>query len=97
MGDCLRPKRLAHWTPIGILRLVSEAARTTRAASSLPRQAGEVRTSSPAATPLPRIRCERRPGSSVVERGPEKAGVGGSIPSLATTIYKYLVGNWQPH
>jgi hypothetical protein len=25
-----------------------------------------------------------RPGSSVVERGPEKAGVGGSIPSLAT-------------
>ena len=27
-----------------------------------------------------------RPGSSVVERGPEKAGVGGSIPSLATTI-----------
>ncbi len=26
----------------------------------------------------------RRPGSSVVERGPEKAGVGGSIPSLAT-------------
>ncbi len=26
-----------------------------------------------------------RPGSSVVERGPEKAGVGGSIPSLATT------------
>jgi hypothetical protein len=29
-----------------------------------------------------------RPGSSVVERGPEKAGVGGSIPSLATT-YKH--------
>ena len=28
-----------------------------------------------------------RPDSSVVERGPEKAGVGGSIPSLAT-IYK---------
>ena len=27
-----------------------------------------------------------RPGSSVVERGPEKAGVGGSIPSLATTL-----------
>src|SRR5581483_6822424 len=25
-----------------------------------------------------------RPGSSVVERGPEKAGFGGSIPSLAT-------------
>ncbi len=25
-----------------------------------------------------------RPDSSVVERGPEKAGVGGSIPSLAT-------------
>ena len=27
----------------------------------------------------------KRPDSSVVERGPEKAGVGGSIPSLATT------------
>jgi hypothetical protein len=27
-----------------------------------------------------------RPGSSVVERGPEKAGVGGSIPSLATIL-----------
>ena len=27
-----------------------------------------------------------RPDSSVVERGPEKAGVGGSIPSLATNI-----------
>jgi hypothetical protein len=27
-----------------------------------------------------------RPDSSVVERGPEKAGVGGSIPSLATTF-----------
>ena len=29
-----------------------------------------------------------RPDSSVVERGPEKAGVGGSIPSLATTFKK---------
>ena len=28
----------------------------------------------------------KRPDSSVVERGPEKAGVGGSIPSLATTL-----------
>jgi hypothetical protein len=28
------------------------------------------------------------PDSSVVERGPEKAGVGGSIPSLATTIFR---------
>src|SRR6201992_3316523 len=28
-----------------------------------------------------------RPDSSVVERGPEKAGVGGSIPSLATTPF----------
>jgi hypothetical protein len=26
----------------------------------------------------------------VVERGPEKAGVGGSIPSLATTLFLYL-------
>ena len=34
-----------------------------------------------------------RPDSSVVERGPEKAGVGGSIPSLATTITKsHLIG-----
>ncbi len=31
-----------------------------------------------------------RPGSSVVERGPEKAGVGGSIPSLATTQFNTL-------
>jgi hypothetical protein len=30
-----------------------------------------------------------RPDSSVVERGPEKAGVGGSIPSLATTLFPY--------
>ena len=38
----------------------------------------------------PRRKCNEksalRPGSSVVERGPEKAGVGGSIPSLATII-----------
>ena len=37
---------------------------------------------------IPRRKVQRksslRPGSSVVERGPEKAGVGGSIPSLAT-------------
>jgi hypothetical protein len=31
-----------------------------------------------------RALCESWPDSSVVERGPEKAGVGGSIPSLAT-------------
>jgi hypothetical protein len=31
-----------------------------------------------------------RPDSSVVERGPEKAGVGGSIPSLATTLSNNL-------
>ena len=31
-----------------------------------------------------------RPDSSVVERGPEKAGVGGSIPSLATTSFNSL-------
>jgi hypothetical protein len=30
-----------------------------------------------------------RPDSSVVERGPEKAGVGGSIPSLATTHFTF--------
>jgi hypothetical protein len=32
-----------------------------------------------------------RPDSSVVERGPEKAGVGGSIPSLATIIFNDLL------
>jgi hypothetical protein len=35
----------------------------------------------------------------VVERSPEKAGVGGSTPSLATIILKNLVaksGNFQP-
>jgi hypothetical protein len=32
------------------------------------------------------IAHQPRPDSSVVERGPEKAGVGGSIPSLATTF-----------
>jgi hypothetical protein len=31
-----------------------------------------------------------RPDSSVVERGPEKAGVGGSIPSLATIYNQQL-------
>src|ERR1700722_18109917 len=43
-----------------------------------------------------------RPDSSVVERGPEKAGVGGSIPSLATifsTTYKLISprfhSNWH--
>ena len=28
--------------------------------------------------------------AQLVERGPEKAGVGGSIPSLATIIFKHL-------
>src|SRR6202035_5502888 len=36
-----------------------------------------------------------RPDSSVVERGPEKAGVGGSIPSLATIIFNYLAKSLQ--
>ena len=34
--------------------------------------------------PARRNQAMPRPDSSVVERGPEKAGVGGSIPSLAT-------------
>ena len=34
-----------------------------------------------------------RPDSSVVERGPEKAGVGGSIPSLATTVLAFIINN----
>lgn len=35
---------------------------------------------------------KRNPGqvAQLVERGPEKAGVGGSIPSLATKIFKML-------
>jgi hypothetical protein len=79
--------RLAHRARIGILRLASEAARAMRAASSPPDTGRRSQNEcSPAATPLPRACCERRPGSSVVERGPEKAGVGGSIPSLATII-----------
>jgi hypothetical protein len=36
--------------------------------------------------PMQLFKSALRPGSSVVERGPEKAGVGGSIPSLATTF-----------
>src|SRR5579871_6371523 len=44
---------------------------------------------------LPRRKMQRksslRPGSSVVERGPEKAGVGGSIPSLATILRSKLI------
>ena len=28
--------------------------------------------------------------AQLVERSPEKAGVGGSIPSLATTFFKHL-------
>jgi hypothetical protein len=35
---------------------------------------------------IQRTLCESWPDSSVVERGPEKAGVGGSIPSLATIL-----------
>ena len=81
--------RLAHSARVGILRLnVSEAARAMRAASSLRHRQAKSERSGPAAPPLPQTCCERRPGSSVVERGPEKAGVGGSIPSLATTLQR---------
>jgi hypothetical protein len=52
------------------------------------------------------IACDRRtsaslggqsqwPDSSVVERGPEKAGVGGSIPSLATTLIQLEAKEWS--
>jgi hypothetical protein len=58
------------------------------------------RRSNPAQITYPAIAL--RPDSSVVERGPEKAGVGGSIPSLATTqstTYKLLSprfhSNWH--
>jgi hypothetical protein len=39
-------------------------------------------------------RSSPRPDSSVVERGPEKAGVGGSIPSLATTFLAMIPSFW---
>ena len=50
------------------------------------------------ATPVPAHRIapskfSLRPDSSVVERGPEKAGVGGSIPSLATTLNHPIESN----
>ncbi len=38
----------------------------------------------------PHGRTMPRPDSSVVERGPEKAGVGGSIPSLATILFNKI-------
>src|SRR5208283_4116140 len=51
---------------------------------------------SPGRSWLSRIRrfASPRPDSSVVERGPEKAGVGGSIPSLATIFH--LLQNFRP-
>jgi hypothetical protein len=57
----------------------------------------------PPATPESRaqnctVKFSLRPDSSVVERGPEKAGVGGSIPSLATTFQapEFARVKWMP-
>jgi hypothetical protein len=49
-------------------------------------QYSRLRFNSRAAYPPCNYAIQLRPDSSVVERGPEKAGVGGSIPSLATTF-----------
>ncbi len=38
--------------------------------------------------------CQRGQVAQLVERSPEKAGVGGSIPSLATTSYGRLFQGW---
>ena len=50
------------------------------------RQAISKRSNPAGALGAPGGKSMPRPDSSVVERGPEKAGVGGSIPSLATTF-----------
>ena len=72
----------AFW--IGILALVVLSARhvetpTSRQCHSAALESAQIQSS------------QLRPGSSVVERGPEKAGVGGSIPSLATILFQYFV------
>jgi hypothetical protein len=71
-------RRLVRSSGLGILSMLLQ--RTVRGPTLL--------------TPVRRITlgddatdCALRPDSSVVERGPEKAGVGGSIPSLATTPF----------
>jgi hypothetical protein len=68
--------RIAGWlatlATLAILIEVVAVAQSARLAVNLPR--------------IPDSAIALRPDSSVVERGPEKAGVGGSIPSLATTF-----------
>ena len=52
----------------------------------------------PAVPSLLRFRSERGQVAQMVERSPEKAGVGGSIPSLATMFCKasrYIPGYFQ--
>src|ERR1700742_2582095 len=72
-------------------KVVSKGRAVPRRPSPFP-QAGDGRNVTRGALGCPRGSLPMpRPDSSVVERGPEKAGVGGSIPSLATilsTTYK---------
>jgi hypothetical protein len=70
--------KFAHCEVIAILTFVACAQLLTW--PGLPPEAADSETTKAEAAPLD----SPRPDSSVVERGPEKAGVGGSIPSLAT-------------
>ena len=53
------------------------------------------------ASPLPTARLSAKPQNGqvaqLVERGPEKAGVGGSIPSLATIHSKTYAWSISPN
>jgi hypothetical protein len=71
--------KFAHNGVIAILTFVACAQLLTW--PGLPPEAADSETTEAEAASLD----SPRPDSSVVERGPEKAGVGGSIPSLATT------------
>ena len=85
-------KSLAVAGVVGILTIdVLEGCGAPRSPFPPPTQAGETKRTNPAGG-LGRAAgafwgmVVPRTDSSVVERGPEKAGVGGSIPSLATTL-----------
>jgi hypothetical protein len=92
--DSARAK-LAGWLEIAILRMRLRCWFPT--GNGFPPESRDDRCSISArwflAIPDSR-RCMPRPDSSVVERGPEKAGVGGSIPSLATTLMFHSVASY---
>jgi hypothetical protein len=75
---------LEEW--LGIVILVLRLRRRFPPATSFPKKvdAPDVRPGVLGDSRRRRFAFMPRPDSSVVERGPEKAGVGGSIPSLAT-------------